>query len=389
MKTVFHYGLIALVMVLFFGCGNEEDPTPPIPHVEKTVFMFFPWTASETSSQGNLYSYIRRNITDTEKAIQEQNGLGTTRLFVSLAQKYGESKLFEIVYSSGKCEEIEKKTYQTSNISLAEQLAQQLEDVHELSPTGITSMIVGAHGTGWLPKDYTPSPRKAFGGVSEGTRANIQELVDVISHSTIKHLEFLCFDDCYMANIETAYNLRQVTDYYLASTSEVIDIGLPYYSVWKYLAQHTDYTAVCREFLTFYNQYKYPYGTFSAIYCPKTEKLAELMLQVNQESVLSPENYEKIQVLDGITPTVFFDFYDYVEKLNPSAQRLKEIRECLDEVVVAKANTKYIYTVLIDKGSTIPVNTFSGITISDPTRHTALTEALHQTEWWKATHLED
>ena len=43
--------------------------------------------------------------------------------------------------------------------------------------------------------------------------------------------QFIMFDDCYMSSMEVAYDLKDVTDYIIASTSEVMAYGMPYEKV--------------------------------------------------------------------------------------------------------------------------------------------------------------
>lgn len=111
----------------------------------------------------------------------------------------------------------------------------------------------------------------------------VDTLADAITSSKIGKMQYVCFDDCYMASIETAYSLRNATNWLVASTSEVMDIGLPYSTVWRYLSStNVDYSKVIDAFGAFYTNYDYPYGALAAIDCSKTDKMAELMKALNK-----------------------------------------------------------------------------------------------------------
>ena len=48
-------------------------------------------------------------------------------------------------------------------------------------------------------------------------------------------MNYILFDDCYMSTVEVAYDLREVTNYLIASTSEMMAYGMPYHKILKYI----------------------------------------------------------------------------------------------------------------------------------------------------------
>ena len=64
-------------------------------------------------------------------------------------------------------------------------------------------------------------------------------------------MEYILFDDCYMSSIEVAYELKDVADYLIASTCEVMAYGMPYATMGKHLLGTPDYRAICDDFYDF------------------------------------------------------------------------------------------------------------------------------------------
>ena len=85
---------------------------------------------------------------------------------------------------------------------------------------------------------------------------------------------------------------------------------------------------------------------------------------------------------------IFFDMGDYVSKLCTDPALYEKFKAQLSKVVLNKAATKQIYSTIygIFYPKRIDVNTFSGITISDPSRHFVALRGKERTSWWKATH---
>lgn len=95
------------------------------------------------------------------------------------------------------------------------------------------------HGSGWLMRDsvaYTAMARKAY-GIDNGKNSNddfgkwmnIPTMAKVLSK--LPHLTYIFCDCCNMMCLETAYELRNVTDYIIGSPAEIPGEGAPYVKV--------------------------------------------------------------------------------------------------------------------------------------------------------------
>ena len=407
---------ILLLCVLFLGSCDEE--ALDVDSVNKqTVLVYMPWSGSETST--GLYKNFLANLDSIESAITTAGGLSKSRLLVFLSESSSSSTLYEVTYSSQQgCSHKEVKRYTGHDYTTAEGISRVLTDANKAAYGLNFALLVGCHGTGWTHvNDWTDYPNNArgsspstdtdrqsiiikqyeedapfertrfYGSVSDTNYSvDISTLAEGIRQSGL-HMQYILFDDCYMANAEVAYELREVTNFLIASTSEVMAIGMPYADMWKSLASPTpSYSTAIKAFNTFYSSYRIPCGTIAAIDCRQMENLASVMRQINEHYTLDEELLETIQILDGFNTPIFFDMGDYVEKLCTDPYLYEKFKTQLEKTVVSKATTERIYSFLYSWPEYVTIDAFSGITISDPSQNEVALRGKRQTAWWQATH---
>jgi len=409
-----------LLMFAFFlaSCekGSDDAPTLPDTNAEKTLFVYMPWTGTN----GNLYDFFQTNISDMKKAIVNQNGLGNKNLMIFISESATRGSLIKVNYANGACTDDTIRVYENTeelNLKLDSQhwITYILNQVKSYAPADTYAMIIGSHGYGWIDADDWDSasakegrmnakarnwrsddediiPTRTtrwFGGNS--IKVDVSTLASAISASGINEMQFIMFDDCNMANVETAYALRNVTQYLIACPTEILAYGMPYENIFKYLIATTpDYSSVCSEFLNFYNNYTYngqlsPYGTISVADCEQIDSLATLMKQINAVDTFDVAITDSLQALDGYDPTIFFDMGSYVRSFCSDATLLALFEDQLNRFVPYKAATEYYYSSLWKYGKH-NIKTYSGITISDPSSNSAATTGLKSTAWYSATH---
>lgn len=393
--------LILLATLFIVGC-QEDVPAPyPVPKnlPNKTIFVYMPWSAARNNETGSLYNNFLQNIEDIEAAIEAEKGLGRNKLMVFIATSANNAVLIEVKYAAnGRCQRDTLQHFDSHNMpayTTANGLASLLSKVKVEAPAKQYALIVGCHGTGWLFSEGKSRARtRYFGGSDHYFQTNIPTLAAAIEQAKMR-MQFVMFDDCYMSNVEVAYEMRHATDYLIGCCSEIMAYGMPYKNIWKHLTQpKPNYKEVVNEFHNFYSNYKWPYGNIGVTDCSKVEEVAARMKTINAATANNAKliDWEDIQRLDGYEKTIFFDMGDYVNKLcnTPETQSMaREMQTALAQLVPYKSTTKYVYTALEQHyPSTIIVNAYSGITISDPTQsdfENALTTK-RETSWWKATH---
>jgi len=411
--------LLQLVMLVVFASCSSEDPDPipqPGAEVENTIFVYMPWSGVSDTDSG-LYSYFLTNIKDIKSAIVNQGGLGNKRLMIFISTKVNKGALINVQYKNGSCVDDTVAIYNNKlaglKLNSAEWITTLLKRVKQEAPAKHYSMIVGCHGMGWIPAK--PSTRinrsvaspfglnKNAGKAGPPTRwlggdayqTNISEFDKGIEDSGIGKFQYILFDDCNMTGIEVAYELRDATHYIVGCPTEIMADGMPYNLLWGELSKvNPDYHRICNDFINFYSSYTYkgslyPYGTISVIDCSQVEGMVNLMKEVNTSSSLSPFVESNLQSMDGYNPTKFYDMGDYVRTiLHNDPLLLARFNQQLNLLVPEKGNTSSYYTTF-DKdvfGHVVPIHTYSGITISDPSSNPEVTRSLNKNLYYKATH---
>lgn len=116
------------------------------------------------------------------------------------------------------------------------------------------------------------------------------------------------------------------------------------------------------------------------------DEMASLMRHINND--YSFDDYQRglLQNLDGYSPTIFYDFGDYINLLldqNRAPENIKqEFDVLMNQLVPYKINTENFYTAT--RGP-IKINSYSGLTTSDPSVSPRAADK-NKTKWFYATH---
>lgn len=375
--------LVFLSFILFAACSKddssntsqEEGPN------KQTIIVFFPWSGTTTSN--GLYHFVMQNVKEIQQAIIDSKGFSQARFICFMSNTPNSAVLYEMRYRKGKCVCDTLRQFSNPDFSKASALEHIFNIAMEQAPAEQYGMIVGGHGSGWMPAPSTIKKKTRYIGGYSGVYATDTQVFAQALNNTGKKMQFVLFDNCYMANIEVAYDLRDATEMMIASTSEIIERGIPYQNIFKYLVGTPDYGNLVKGFHDFYQSYTYPYGSLSAIDCSKVGKMAEIMRRINNQFEWNENNLNLVQKLDGYSPSVFFDMGDYVHHLCQDDALTAEFDKALSELVPYAQCTTNLYSELTRRA--LHVNVFSGITISDPSQNIDAF-AKKETNWYKATH---
>lgn len=174
-------------------------------------------------------------------------------------------------------------------------------------------LVLWSHGSGWIPQHHTsPSnvatgapgkPQHTFGidnnlnlgtnekGADKGTEMNIDDMRTALEHIGI-HWRYILFDACFMQCVEVDYELRNLTDYIIASPAEIPGEGAPYDVIMPQLTHPTEQniTAITDGY---YNNYSTNGGCVISVV--KTNELDSLLSLTRQ---LMPDFYTRGYDLD-------------------------------------------------------------------------------------------
>lgn len=411
--------ILLLTLLVLVGCDDKNTYVEQIAP-EQTLLMYFPWSGNDNGSTG-LLSHFLTNISDMEEAIR-YNAPEGCRVLVYLVNpkketgingatnSYLEGSLYELRHHKGQVDSVGIASYRNPDMTEAEQIARLLKDVQAYAPAPRYAMTIGCHGMGWIPATASKAASREgaereyweyegvhqtrwFGGVDAEFQTEISTLAQAIDRAGIK-MEYILFDDCYMSSVEVAYELRNVADYLIGSTSEIMAEGFPYFEMGACMLGDVDYEGICESFYQYYMEDgSMPCGTVAVTVCNELEALAEVMKRINEASEeLTASELSQVQVLDGYDPCRFYDLGDYVNFYCKDAALRGEFERQLERAVPT-AFRRHTPTFYSKYGGNIPdrpgetwINAFSGITTSDPSVAKAVVGVREDTAWWKATH---
>ena len=416
----FVYGFI-FAIVSIIGLGSCTEEAVDVDKVNKqTILVFLPWTGGNSSI--GLTKALSNNIDSICAGITDKKGLNNTRVLVFFSNNANNSTLFDLTYNDV-TKEVSKtpiKTYEGSAYNSANGFADLLNEVRQNAEALNYALIIGGHGCGWsCADDWINYPNQAksfntqqtfdtsFSGIQFGADPNnpttrffgsvdrkensidLSTLAEGIKQSGIK-MQYILFDVCYMGNVETAYELKDVTNYFIATSSEIMAKGIPYRSMWSYLNGTTpNYSSLVNGIVNFYKNSNAPYCNMAAIDCRQLDALANVMKEINQKYTLDTTiPLDSIQPLDGFSPHLSYDMAVYVDSLKPSGYLKEQFSNQLKKTVKAAAHTDYAYTALklMYPEVTIKIKNYCGLSISDPSQHPVAIRGKEKTSWWKATH---
>uniref|UniRef100_UPI0040386A58 clostripain-related cysteine peptidase n=1 Tax=Segatella hominis TaxID=2518605 RepID=UPI0040386A58 len=417
----FVYGFI-FAIVSIIGLGSCTEEAFDIDKVNKqTILVFLPWTGGNSSI--GLTEDLSKNIDSICAGIKDKKGLNNTRVLVFFSNNANNSTLFDLTYNDV-TKEVSRtpiKTYEGSAYNSANGFADILNEVRQNAEALNYALIIGGHGCGWsCADDWINYPNQAksfntqqtlsydtpFSGIQFGTdpdnpttrffgsvdrkenSIDLSTLVEGIKQSGIK-MQYILFDVCYMGNVETAYELKDVTNYLVASSSEIMAKGIPYRLMWSYLNGTTpNYSSLVNGIVNFYKNSNAPYCNMAAIDCRQLDALANVMKEINQKYTFDTTiPLDSIQPLDGFLPHLSYDMAVYVDSLRPNGYLKDQFSNQLKKTVKAAAHTDCAYTALRQYPEvTIKIKNYCGLSISDPSQHPVAIRGKEKTGWWKATH---
>lgn len=364
-----------------------------------------------------LVSYYLNNIAGIEAAVDASvPGDGRILVCYHSERRHDRAELLEIRYDPEKqaCVRESIAKYENFNAADPETLGRMFADVGTLAPAERYGLIIGCHGKAWVPASagtltgyaarlreqeealWTPAPgalpTRSFG--DPGYELDIRQLAEAAEAQEFR-FSYLIFDACFMANIETLYDLRRAFDSIVASPAEIMAAGFPYERTMPlFFADEgaaCDLEGVCRAFWDFYmNDWdsvpnNAQSGCISLTVTNQLEPLAAVMSEVH---ALAPAafNPDELQVYEGFRTGrhVFFDLGHYVETICTDADLLTRFREQMERTFppACRLSTPNFYSAY--NASMNPLTRYSGVSISEPS--VRYVDENRLTVWYLATH---
>ena len=399
-KMKYRY-LYIISLLLFFSCSKDIDvpfPNNRIPTDEgerekrnsknndilepkgRTILVYL-------AGDNNL----SHEVSEMHEALMEGWNPSTMGSLVIFADsRVGKPVLIKFEAGRDKIIADTLRIYTNENSASPELLNQVILDTKKVAPGESYGMVLFSHATGWLPEKAFINPTR-WGAASYETpniaprsifddRGREMELADFASAIPDQMFDFMVFDMCFMSSVETAYALRNKTQYLLAAAPEILSPGFtPVYktSLGLLYKSNADLEGFGQAFYDYFNglQGAYQSAAISVVKTSEIEALASLTSEINPQ--LNQEEIDQVQFYDrNGKPHVFFDYGEYM-KAAATPQQNERLEELLSKTVIFKLNTPKLININIVK--------HSGLSVYIPQESLPrLNEAYKKTEWWKA-----
>jgi hypothetical protein len=426
MKNSFAVLLTAALLILL-GC---KKPNPVNPEIERTdpspkTLIFY----------GNIgHSYFKANVEAAGKAIAAGALAKGHRVLVcdeilGSGSAIVRNVIYELVRDKSAKSGFTRDTLAVHEGAEVRQTLDPIDmrfllsEMRAMTPEAESfGLALGAHGRGWIPKDYTipmfrmPSTdpfavlwqqpkilktrfmghavKSSNGTIAHDYRIDIPEFAAALEGM---HWNFILMDVCLMGNIESLYDMREVADYFIVSPAEVLIAGFPYSQIVTTLFADgvswnspSVYSSVAHDYVEYYRTSGTPYATIAVVDASQLTSLAETVRKIRMSgyNAISDEDLDFIQTYEGMSVHTFYDLDEYMRNWAQNPIDYDSFLAQLRKTVVYKESTDYFYSDLGYSGSK-PIVHYSGLSaFVDAPSTTSLVPYYKQTAWYKAIWIE-
>ncbi len=315
------------------------------------------------------------------------------------------TRLFEIVKENGRIKEKELKRYNTLDNCVDPQfLSDVLKLVDQTYQSDSYGIVFSSHGGGWASTNVfngyvdelvsslsysEPLASPSFCGQDGFEYLDIPDMADAIDQSGL-HFDYILFDACFMGSIEAIYELRNCTDYVIASPCEVLADGFPHSKIIPLLfTEGHMLKSVCNVYVDYYmaktgNDQS---AVIALTDCRKLDALAEEVYKVNTDGG-ADFDISDIQPYEGFVSHLFVDLEHYYE-LCTNGNLTSDFMSALKAAIPYSAHTDQFFSAYNMDLEMIPITRSCGVScfVWDPESEasTMANEEYKKTAWAKAT----
>ena len=258
MKKIKIYSVFLCLIVLLGAChDDEEGPVKPEPReqVGRTVLVYIVGDAGDANELSTLF---KTNFSDMKKGMEEVD-YSKCNLVVYSEMVNDVPHLISLKKQNGKVVADTLFTYSEQNPLAKEVMSSVISQTINYFPADSYGFVFLSHSASWLPATNDANSRSI--GYYRKTQMNISDFHDVLFSSFPKPLKFILFDSCFMQSAEVAYELRDCSECFIGSPTEIPGPGAPYEVVVPELFTETDLAVNIAK--AYYNYYESRYdGTY-------------------------------------------------------------------------------------------------------------------------------
>lgn len=361
--------IIVIVSALVWGCDDDHASSPPTGNTNRMILIYMA-ANNNLGSQG----YDQSDI--DEMVIAAQRGWGDNRVLLFHATDQRTQTLEEI--TTGGIQTL--VTYDPNTSSLdPERISQVIADSRRISPADDYGLVLWSHADGWIaPLDGSNAGQRRSFGSDNGKQLDIPTLARTLEPWGFN---FICFDCCYMANVESLYEMRRCARWVTASAIELpapgmrYDINLP-----LLLAPEPDLVGSAQSTFNYYNSLSGSYRTcaMSVIDLQAMPQLAAATRAIYASAHEPDASYTPQRFMPaGLRTCYLYDFADYIEAhdgIDP--QLMSNWQSALESAVVYAAATPSIW-------DAVAINAHCGLSTYILRSATdATTRGYDNLQWW-------
>jgi hypothetical protein len=231
--------------------------------------------------------------------------------------------------------------HEKENSASPEVFARVLKEVVEMYPADSYGLILFSHASGWLPEGALTSPRSLVQDEPENAWMAMTDFAAAIPD---RQFDYIVFEACFMAGIEVVYELRNKTEYIVASSAEILSPG--FRSIYE--------TSVNELFKKDAGLAKFTKNAYDAVDAGKGEQRSATLSITKTKGLDALSNWLKenisidkgesvdvdnIQHFDRYSYHLFFDFEDYFSRVLKDEGKKDELRKLIDDCVLFRAAT--------------------------------------------------
>lgn len=337
--------LLSLVSILlmFVSCNNDE-PSKPTGPADRTVIVYM-------AAENNLSTPFAE--IDTTEMIAGSKKLTDSQKYIVFVDKAEKARPTIWKFEKGQrklLKEFQEDFYSSDPAKMKE----ILESIAKDYPAKSYGLVLWGHATGWIIENDTVEYTTKGGGVrraygrdtgNNSSRAdnvgkwlNIPSLAKMLKSLSFR-FDYIFCDCCNMANAETAYELRNVTDYLIASPAEIPAEGAPYDQITAPL-----FASGISSYKDIINLYADQTGSclpLSVIKLSEMDQLAnatKVILQTLEPTAEKELELAGLMYYDGVRVKNLCSLYDMNDFLlqNAAADDYNQWKQAFDKAIVYK-----------------------------------------------------
>ena len=359
--------LSIVTALLIVGCSSDNDE-PPQP-AKRTVMVYM---AAENSLSINAQSDINEMINGVKKISKWDNLL----VFVDRINKSEQPFIIRLRNNDRQPADTIRKYDSDFLDSDPEKMNEVLSWMMLNYPADDYGLVIWGHANGWVIMNDSVATRRAIAGdESNGTTywMNMPTL-----RSTLKSLpyplKFVFADCCNMLNAEVAYELKDATQYVIASPAGIPGDGAPYETIIPDLFNYDD-QMLCQKTCEDYYAKVDDEGGHLPITAIRTDRMSQLAyatrtilnkiynsdITINTDKMIYYYMYG-----NGKSEHVMYDMNDFILR-HASTSDYEEWKTAFDATVMyRKTSTKWETQNTLDWDFEVTTERFGGMSMFIP-----------------------